>query len=84
MYKISIVRNEGYGDNGTFLLSRDFWKWGVGMKWLKNESELFQFLNDMKMKNKVANLDNYILWFKEQSLNNTAKDKYENLFISFW
>lgn len=53
------------------------------MKLLKNESELFQFLNDMKMENKVANLDNYILWFKEQSLNNTAKDKYENLFISF-
>lgn len=51
------------------------------MEWLKNESELFQFLNDMKMKNKVANLDNYILWFKEQSLNNTAKDSHTNMKI---
>lgn len=51
------------------------------MEWLKNESELFQFLNDMKMKNKVANLDNYILWSKEQSLNNTAKDSNTNMKI---
>lgn len=35
----------------------------------------------MKMKNKVANLDNYILWFKEQSLNNTAKDSNTNMKI---
>ncbi|HAQ1416902.1 TPA: hypothetical protein IXI33_001965 [Enterococcus faecium] len=51
------------------------------MKWLKNESELFQFLNDMKMENKVANLDNYILWSKEQSLNNTAKASNTNMKI---
>ncbi|PEH49799.1 hypothetical protein [Enterococcus faecium] len=38
------------------------------MEWLKNEKELFQFLSDMKRKNQVANLDNYIKWIKDQSL----------------
>ena len=35
---------------------------------LKNEKELFQFLSDMKRKNQVANLDNYIKWIKDQSV----------------
>lgn len=38
------------------------------MEWLKNEKELFQFLSDMKRKNQVANLDNYIKWIKDQSV----------------
>lgn len=35
---------------------------------VKNEKELFQFLSDMKRKNQVANLDNYIKWIKDQSV----------------
>lgn len=38
------------------------------MEWLKNEKELFHFLSDMKRKNQVANLDNYIKWIKDQSV----------------
>lgn len=38
------------------------------MEWLKNEKELFQFLSDMKRKNQVADLDNYIKWIKDQSV----------------
>lgn len=51
------------------------------MEWLKNEVELFQFLNDMKKENKLANLENYIFWVKEQSLNNVIKTSDTNMKI---
>lgn len=39
------------------------------MEWLKNEKEIYQFLSDMKRTNQIANLDNYIDWVKNQSVN---------------
>lgn len=38
------------------------------MKWLKNEEELMQYLQDMKSENKIANLDNYISWTKKKNI----------------
>lgn len=45
------------------------------MEWLKNDKEIYQFLSDMKKKTQVANLDNYIKWIKDQSVQiNQNKD----------
>lgn len=45
------------------------------MEWLKNDKEIYQFLSDMKKKTQVANLDNYIEWIKDQSVQiNQNKD----------
>ncbi|HAQ6571944.1 TPA: hypothetical protein IX413_002530 [Enterococcus faecium] len=51
------------------------------MEWLKNEKELFQFLSDMKRKNQVANLDNYIKWIKDQSVPIYQNSESDNLNI---
>ncbi|HAP8923395.1 TPA: hypothetical protein IXK97_000956 [Enterococcus faecium] len=51
------------------------------MEWLKNEKELLQFLSDMKRKNQVANLDNYIKWIKDQSVQIKQDREYGNLNI---
>lgn len=51
------------------------------MEWLKNEKELFHFLSDMKRKNQVANLDNYIKWIKDQSVQIKQDRESDNLNI---
>ena len=53
------------------------------MEWLKNEKELFQFLSVMKRKNQVANLDNYIKWIKDQSVQIKQDRESGNLNIKF-
>ncbi|EGP5710215.1 hypothetical protein DQ181_14005 [Enterococcus faecium] len=53
------------------------------MEWLKNEKELFQFLSDMKRKNQVANLDNYIEWIKNQSVKVKQNKETRNSNIRF-
>ncbi len=53
------------------------------MEWLKNEEEIFRFLNDMKKVNQIANLDNYIEWVKNQSVKVKQNKETRNSNIRF-
>lgn len=55
----------------------------VYMEWLKNEEEIFRFLNDMKKVNQIANLDNYIEWVKNQSVKVKQNKETRNSNIRF-